>query len=305
MRRIVEYFRTAKTIPSNERMMGIETESLLVDNLNCKPISLHVSEEIFSDLVENFGWSVCQIKCGKVVKIAKNGLELFYELGWNNFELVTPIFRISDEEIFSANEKHLSEINSSARKFGMLLTNMTWDNHVSNTLVIPDKRDEIWLKLDGNALFGLGHIASVHFNIDLVSIDEGMEFISQLLQLYQSNGWPAAANREIWEGYLKESKAKYQDGRYGPPPTNFDEYCSKLASYNVVMNVIDGELEIAKPSVPFSACTDPNMDMFLRSVWWWMRLRVRGGKLVLEIRDVPRAIPPRESFGIIRNALNI
>jgi len=305
MKRISGYFENAKTTPFDERKMGIETESLLIYKRSDQPISFQTSQGIFSCLICDFGWEMRETKNGKVVKIEKGGFELFYELGWNNFELVTPVFHVCDDEIYSKNELLLAEINSAAQKFGAYVSNMSWDKDESNTLIIPDKRDEIWLDLDGNVLFGLGHIACIHFNIDLVSIDEGMDFISRLLPLYCDYAWPAEANKRIWQNYLRGSKAQYQDGRYGPPPTSFAEYCNKIASYRIVMNVIDGELKIADPQVEFSQCENLNLDMFLRSVWWWMRLRVRNGKLVLELREVSRTLPIKESFNIIRTELNI
>jgi len=203
------------------------------------------------------------------------------------------------------NQNYLGEISRAGEQCGAVLTDLSWDGSSSNTLIMPDKRDEIWLELDGQALYGLGHIASIHFNIDLVSVEEGMRFISRLMPLFEKQGWPPQSNSGVWNGYLRESRAKYQEGRYGPPPTDFCKYCSRLASYAVVMNSINGRLEIAKPRLPFANCSNPNIDMFLRSVWWWMRLRVRGGKLVLEIRDVPRTIPTKESFDMIRNCLDI
>lgn len=306
MERLKSYFSTAKTVSTSGRQVGIEVENLLVDQNDGLPISEETSQAIFGYLANSIGWQVEEIRNGKKVRLKRGGFSLYYELGWNNFELVSPPYGIGDERLFSDSQSYLLEIVAASSNFGTLVTGLSWDGSVLNTLMIPDRRDEIWLELDGEALFGLGHIAAIHYNLDLLSVEEGMSFIVKLLPFFEKMGWPPRENRAIWEDYLKNSKASYQSGRYGPPPSDFDEYCCRLGEYKVVMNLMNGgSLEIARPAVPFVECQNPNIDMFLRSVWWWMRLRVRGGKLVLEIRDVPRTIPLDESFAAIRNCLGI
>jgi hypothetical protein len=54
---------------------------------------------------------------------------------------------------------------------------------------------------------------------------------------------------------------------------------------------VDGDNEsliAVVPPKPFEFIQDANIELFLKSVWWLSRLRVRSGSLVLEIRPIPR-----------------
>ncbi len=50
----------------------------------------------------------------------------------------------------------------------------------------------------------------------------------------------------------------------------------------------DGYPTMCTPARPFAQTPDADMELFLRSIWWYSRLRVRGGTLVLEVRFIPR-----------------
>ena len=76
-------------------------------------------------------------------------------------------------------------------------------------MIIPDKRDRVWLDLDGPALFYLGHIAAIHINIDLVSIEEGEKWINKLNLFYEEAKWPAKENLLFWKKYIDESRVGY------------------------------------------------------------------------------------------------
>ncbi len=71
------------------------------------------------------------------------------------------------------------------------------------------------------------------------------------------------------------------------------------------MNKLNDSLNIANPAMSFAKTKDVDIDLFLRSVWWWFRLRVRGENLVLEIRDVPRSLGVEASFWIIQKILSL
>jgi len=306
MKRIKDYFVNARTCQKYPRHIGTEIETLIISIKDDQPISQKISKKIMRRLVDEHGYTINEEENGLITKIGKNGYELFYELGWNNFEIISPAYPIENvDAMFSRNDKRLQELESVCQYFGAKIIDTSWDNDLSNTLIMPDKRDEIWLKLDGQSLYGLGHIASIHLNIDLASIDEGMEWIEKLNRYFKQVQWPPEKNRTIWEAYLKYSFANYEEDRYAQPPETFVEYCQKLSEYKVVMNRVNGELEIARPAQTFAETENVDLNLFLRSIWWWSRLRVRNGKLVLEIRDIPRTLGDKKAYSIVKEILSL
>jgi hypothetical protein len=253
------------------------------------------------------GWTIDVQRNGKITEVKKGGYGICYELGRNNFELVTPPCPSTCPDAFDNHNKALENLIRAGKDCGATALKTSYDECSDDTLIEPDMRDEIWRQLDGPALFGLAHIACVHFNIDLASIEEGMGWISALSAFYERTpGWPAEANRKIWEYYIEHSLAGYEPGRYGlPPSSTFGDYVETLSSHKVVMNGTNGTLQIAQPARPFRDCEQINIDLFLRSVWWWFRLRVRNGRLVLEVRDVPRSMPVEDSWQQIKKVIDL
>lgn len=306
MERLAEYFNKAKTCVDFSRKIGLEVETLFIDGASQEPITLEVSQGMMFYLIENLEWKLQQSKNGKAVCLEKDGYWLTYDLGWNNFELITPPTKIDSGGGFPSGYYDVEQnLEDAARKFNAEACLNGWDGCRSNTLIMPDKRDEIWLELDGPALFSLGHIAAIHVNIDLCSMAEGESFIKKLLSAFQAKDWPYHRNRRIWQYYIDNSLADYEADRYGPPPCNFTKYCEELAAKKVVMNSINGDLRIAKPASPFGGCPEVDIDMFLRSVWWWYRLRVRSGRLVLEIRDLPRSAGAEKCLKFVIDTLTL
>lgn len=310
MKRFMNYFETASVCNPKERMLGIEIESLFVNSTTKNPITLEVSQKIWKKLVENHGWRVTETKNGMLVKLSKDDYQLVYELGWNNFELNTPAFCITDKtELFRSVANILQSFKEAANNFDAEILFSGYDQSISSTLILPDERDKIWIELDGEeALSILGHIACVHYNLDLSSVDEGFEFMELLKPMYQEKNWFENGNAWAWKKYIKKSKAEYAADRYGiPPMNNLEQYCSSLAGFNVVMNKRkdNGRLFIPETNIPAGETSKFDMELFLRSVWWVYRLRVRDGKLVLEIRDVPRGLPFEKSWAMISKTLKI
>ncbi len=187
MERLKRYFEDAKVCQPKTRMVGIETESLFVNATDNQTISLEKSQRIMKRLID-FGYSIMEEKNGLITKVGEDEISVFYDLGWNNFEIVThpiPIERI--DILFKIHNRALEDLRSAGKCSDARMLESSHDYSLSNTLIVPDKRDEIWLKLDGPALYGLGHISCIHFNINLVSVDEGMKWIRQLNAHYQQD----------------------------------------------------------------------------------------------------------------------
>jgi hypothetical protein len=147
-------------------------------------------------------------------------------------------------------------------------------------LVIPDERDATWLKLDSReALLPLARISAVHFTIsvapgDVVRVLNGLAARTDSFLA----DFPQDA---IWRSYIAESAAGYRPDRYGGPLffKSLRDYCWALTRHDVVDGV---------RLVPFSAAANLSFSLFLRSVWWYFRLKRYGNALCLEVRPIPR-----------------
>jgi hypothetical protein len=291
MQTLRDYFKSARTCSMATRKIGLEVETLFCDR-GSAPITKDQSQVMMNQLVA-CGWTIAESKQGMTTKLVKSlpgrgDFFVFYELGWNNVEVVTPTYSICDRAglLQDVRGDILPEVYE-VSPCGPLGDYCDFSEN-EDTLMLPDQRDQIWLKLDGDVLPVLGHIASVHINIDLCSIAEGFEFMRLTNQMYRQMDWPPKVVADIWSRYIGESLADYEVGRYGLPPGNFEDYISRLSGYKVFMNTLGGQLSVLSDPKPFCDTSDVDLDMFLRSVWWWNRLRVRNGQLVLEIRGIPR-----------------
>lgn len=312
--RLDRYFRTAEH-NSRDRLrsgkssgkncaIGLEVETLFVDRDSKQPISADQSRQIFEELASS-QWSVAERKNGVLTRVEKplgsRGMSaaLYFELGRNNLEVIFPVRPARDicpnnqetvNELLSCTLEALRDVREAAARQKSIPVDGHYDGHAdADTLIIPDERDRVWTILDGEVLCVLGHIASVHINIDACSIDEAMAWIAKLNALYRRMSWPAPWQIELWGRYIRESLARYEPGRFGPPPETYETYLESLAGHKVVMNTADGRPQLVEKPLRFSESKEVDTDLFLRSVWWWSRLRVRNGMLVLEVRGIPRA----------------
>jgi hypothetical protein len=238
-----------------------------------------------------YGWRISE-RNQTAVQAHQGTATFLYELGWSNFELNSPTaLATAPAPLFGQIQQSLDQLYASGCNAvpRIFQVERPCDRLVDqDTLLMPDTRDEIWSELDGPVLRVLGHIASVQYTVDVQSVDEAFEFIRALQPVRAAEGWPRLISKQIWQRYLQESRAGYEPHRYGKTPDNFSDYCDVLAATKVVMNRRDGELVRMQPACPFAECGELDMELFIRSVWWWERLRVRNGRLMLEIRDIPR-----------------
>jgi hypothetical protein len=206
------------------------------------------------------------------------GDKLLYELGRQNLEIATaPGSR--DFALGRAHEcleilyRAAAEIGAKPCFAPVLATD-------EDLLAIPDERDASWLALDGRpALNLLARTSSVQVTVD-VPIAAAISMINRLwaaAKLFAAD-YPQDA---LWRRYVTESSAPYRLDRYAGP-NGFDDlagYCRELVRHDVVMDTC---------LVPHEAAGDYDLAMFVRSVWWWFRLRRLGQKACVEIRPMPR-----------------
>ncbi|PJA94336.1 MAG: hypothetical protein CO133_00115, partial [Candidatus Komeilibacteria bacterium CG_4_9_14_3_um_filter_37_5] len=170
-------------------------------------------------------------------------------------------------------------VHTSQQMFAHLVGNGWQVVHRQGSL-IPDERDAIWLELDGRtALAPLARIASVQFTIS-VSPNNAINILNKLsscldifLQDYPQD--------QVWKRYIRDSAAKYRSDRYGGPLafSSLGDYCCSLIQHDVVQG---------SHLVPFAKVSHIDIPLYLRSIWWYFRLKRYGNSLCIEVRPMAR-----------------
>lgn len=275
MKRLMSYF--GEGVDSSDfGSIGMEVETQFLDD-GGNPITTDVSQRIFSGLL-SCGWSITGKKSNLITCIENNGNTFSYELGRHNIELSTKPSK--KEKVLDVAQGCLDDlyriayINDARPMFAPVL------EKDGDLLVIPDERDAVWLELDGrDNLAPLARTSSIQFTV-AVSAENAVNYLNKLgenIDWFLSD-YPQEA---IWRKYIKESFAKYKTNRYGGPLIfeSLEDYCRKLSEQEVVSSI---------QLVDFDKVKDLDVPLFLRSVWWYFRLKRYGNSLCVEIRPMPR-----------------
>ncbi len=260
--------------------IGAEVETSFITSGGI-PISLDVSQRIMRDLVNNGGWRVGDTKNdGEFIAtvVSPFGDVLSYELGRQNLELAT--VPVDPAGLIAHTRKQLDVVYRVAAKHDAYPHFAPILDTNEDLLALPDKRDVTWLTLDGrSALRPLATISSVQFTLP-VTVDTAIpilnRFGAQVAEFLAD--YP---QEDVWYQYVAESSAGYRSDRYGGP-SHFEslaDYCQQLVQHDVV---VDTKL------VPMAQVDTLDIPLFLRSVWWYSRLRKHGDQLCVEVRPLPR-----------------
>lgn len=275
--RLKSYFLDgAEACPLGDRI-GVEVETSFTDR-DGWAISIEQSQAIFRALHE-CGWKV---RVTKGVLIAEleyaDGSKILYDLGRQNIELSTcPTPR--EDAAHIAKEK-LRALYAIAERFNAFPSFEPILGTFQDLLVVPDERDAIWVELDGREPLNLlARSSAVQFTVD-VSPEEAIAVINRLLGMLP-HFLAVYPQEKMWREYIERSRAGYRHDRYGGPREfkNLDDYCAKLAEHDVVFG---------PRLVPYADVPTFDTTLFLRSVWWYFRLRRYGKRLCIEVRPLPR-----------------
>ncbi|MEK7608172.1 MAG: hypothetical protein AAB495_01190 [Patescibacteria group bacterium] len=278
MERLRSYFLNGADRLVSQGYIGMEIETMFVD-ANGAPISLECSKRML-ELLSRSGWSVSQKKGNVTTELKKGESKILYELSRANIELaVEPSIGPC---IVGKARSLLQEIYAAGSFVGAepFFEPILEVDNPSELLVIPDERDAVWLELDGRTSLGnLAECSAVQFVFD-VDPGEGIAILNRLgfaIDCFLED-YP---QQSLWRKYIRESRAGYLPSRYGGPLVFKDigDYCDRLAEHAVVLN---GRL------VPFKDAGDFDIPLFLRSIWWYFRLRRYGSRLCVEVRPLPR-----------------
>lgn len=276
MQKLMEYFTdgiTSETL----RTTGAEIETQFIDGEG-NPIAAETSQRMLNALAGD-GWRAEHRKGNLVTELTdRRGNRILYELGRHNIEISTSPSLPTD--VLNVVRGCLAELYRVGRQFGAVpyLAPILPGNE--DLLMVPDERDAVWLELDGReALMPLARTSSVQFTVS-VAPNDAIRILNRLgerIGVFLAD-YPQDA---VWKQYIRQSRAGYRSDRYGGPLT-FDtlgNYCQSLAGHDVVSG---------SRLVPFSRIADLDIPLFLRSVWWYFRLKRYGNDLCIEIRPLAR-----------------
>lgn len=278
MQRLLDYFSAGLKNKGVGETMGMEVETSFVDEKG-NPISLAQSQQLLILLCNEYGWFAGKMKNNLLTSIFnRNGNRLLYELGRQNIELSSapgdPV------DVFLDTKEILEQVYHAGARVEAFPLFQPILNTEENLLVIPDERDAIWLELDGRqALELLARTSSVQFTVS-VPPAKAIECLNKLgrnLGRFLTD-YP---QDEYWRKYIATSKANYAPQRYGGPVLfdSLEHYCSELAKNKVVT----GPKLVALEEVP-----KLDVPLYLRSIWWYFRLRRYDDALCIEVRPLGR-----------------
>ncbi len=265
--------------------VGAEVETLFVDaSKGGKSLmSFPQSQRMFEHMVGEQGWRVDQ-RTPSGVTIAlqdEEGNRCLYDGGHANIEMVT--IPGDPSAVLRTTHHLLAQLYRAGEEAEAFPYRAPIFEDSTDTLVDLTPRDRSWIALDGREAFErMGRIACFQLTV-AVSIQKAIPIINRLhentdlfLQRFPQD--------RLWRDYLQQSRAGYRQDRFGGP-SRFDSlghYCHELAQHQMI-DVMGQRL------VPFAEVDDPDFPLFLRSVWWYFRLKKYtsekyGNQLCIEVR---------------------
>ncbi|MDP3957505.1 MAG: hypothetical protein Q8Q10_03330 [bacterium] len=278
VKRLAAYFSEGIRNPL-PRKIGMEVETSFVTE-DGKPISETTSQKILSSLLEKGKIHIVEQQGEKITVLqGEDGERYLYELGRQNIEFSSSPQHDTEYLLKDARRK-LGELYRCARTHGAYPLEDPILETREDLLMVPDDRDATWIQLDGRAaLKPLATISAVQFTID-VSLETAIPVLNRLGRNIQGflDDYP---QDRVWRAYICDSLANYHADRYGGPLffESISDYCDKLVLHDVVQK---GKL------VPYRKCEAVDIPLYLRSIWWYFRLRRYGNSLCIEVRPLPR-----------------
>lgn len=276
MQKLIKYFTEGVTSHTMQTI-GMEIETQFVDDKG-DPISTDKSQEMFMFLAQ-CNWAVEYSKGNRITKIVdRDGNQISYELGRHNIEISTA--PSTPENVIVNAKKCLNQLYQAAKVIYVKPCFVPVLYGSEDLLMIPDERDAIWLQLDGReALAPLARTSSVQFTIS-VNPEEAIRILNHLgRNLYRFlDDYP---QEEIWRLYIANSKAGYLPDRYGGPLhfESLENYCEQLTKHAVVQG---------PQLIPYADVKNLDIPLYLRSIWWYFRLKRYGNSLCIEVRPLSR-----------------
>lgn len=281
---LLKTFFTEGISPSASEDIGLEVETIYVDESG-QPAHAGVTQAILRRMIErNNRWSVTEtgFYAGekRIASIMDtHGNKIVFEIGVSNLEVVTQVAK-PNLTIETACEI-LQQLEQAAAIDGTCRPHLGPIVYPKKSVLAPmSEREKNFLNLDGHDVTNMmACTACVQFTIQVTP--KNAVRILERLHAKLPDFLARYPQETIWRRYVRESKAGYLESRYGGP-TGFDsiaDYCGRLAEHRVLTET---------GLLPWDELSALDVAMFVKSVWWYFRLKRYGNQLCLEIRPLKR-----------------
>lgn len=277
MQRLIDYFTigiTSQTLAS----VGTEIETQFLDAMR-RPITTATSQKILHQLASTQHWHIETHKGTLITSlIDTDDNRILYELGRHNLEVATRPCHVDD--VLSVAEHCLAQLYDAAHSCGAHPYHGALLESADDLLVIPDERDATWVELDGrDALMPLARMSAVQFTFSVTHRDAVplLNRLSRHIDLFLQS-YPQDI---LWRNYIRDSRAHYLPQRYGGPLhfASLEDYCTSLIEHAVVQGT---------HLTPYHDVDNLDIPLYLRSIWWYFRLKRYGDNLCIEARPFGR-----------------
>lgn len=258
---------------------GAEVETF-VRYRDGQPADAAACQSVF-DLFARTGWRA--IRDGEWINsvVHQDGTVIKLEQGYHCLEVVSP--PLPHHLLIDQVHTKLQLLYRMLDKYGLEPVFKPLYESEENLLAPEDPRSALWLELDGVESGNLAaRTASVQFTKQ-VTVESAIPILNQLNAARGAflHDYPQA---ELWHEHMATSFAGYRHDRFGGPGyfCSLQHYCSLLAEHSVI---------VGQRLVPFAEAdlsTTEALELFVKSVWWFFRLKRYGDALCIEVRPLPR-----------------
>lgn len=277
--KLMDHFSRGITSRTLETI-GAEIETQFVGE-DGQAVMIETSQNILRHLVNN-GWNICGTRSGLITLIADDhGNKVFqeFEMGRHHLEIATAVS--TPPHVIDDAKQCLTQLYEAASIFGAIPHKAAILPGNQDLIIEPDSQDTDWIDLDGREVLApLARTSSVQFTVS-VALDEVILILNKLGE--RINSFLSAFPQDVmWRQYIGNSHAKYLSDRYGGPLffDSINDYCRLLARHDVIRGT---------KLVPYTEIESENITSFVRSIWWYFRLRRYENALCVEVRPIGRA----------------
>lgn len=296
MNRLHKYF-TENTVGENAVTIGSEVETSFVDPAG-QPADVQATQEVMERLLQRRRFKVIGSKGNLITEISDDdGNRVLYELGRQNLEVAcAPTAR---HDVVSATRRMLDMVYDEARRENLSPVFAPVLETEQDLIIVADERDQVWDQLDGRAaLAPLAKISSVQFTVEVDPL-QAITIINRL-NASRESFLKDYHQEKIWRTYIRDSNAGYDPLRYGGPQAflGLEHYCAMLAKHHAVQG---------PRLVPIDRVENLDIPLYIRSIWWYFRLRRYGNRLCIEVRPLARRGDDRlqDQFSMVLDIMGI
>ena len=272
------YF-TDGVIQRPDRTWGVEIETFIMKRSGV-PADADDCQAVFKQL-ERLGWTL-RYEDGWIHSAQfDDGSVFLLEQGYHCIELASSVTN-ADSLIWST-KMHLGYLYQALEACELMAMQQPVIEWEGNLLAPEDTRSAMWLELDGVESGNIPpRTASVQFTfavrpeLSIVRLNQLNARRGDFLRDYLQDA--------LWHEHMATSHAGYRHDRYGGPGyfCDLEHYIQSLADHDAI------DCNALIPYAEADLSTNEQAHYFIKSIWWYFRLKRYGDVLCIEVRPLPR-----------------